>query len=70
MINTLGEQTILVKTSNKEEIVKDNTKINNLSIDEIEDEFDLKLAKEAYEEYVKDGKKSRPISKLWDELNL
>lgn len=70
MINTLGEQTILVKTSNKEEIVKDNTKINNLSIDEIEDEFDLKLAKEAYEEYVKDGKKSRPISKLWDELDL
>ena len=70
MINTLGEQTILVKTSNKEEIVKDNTKINNLSIDEIEDEFDLKLAKEAYEEYVKDGKKSRPISKLRDELDL
>ena len=25
---------------------------------------------EAYKEYVKDGKKSKPISELWKECNL
>ncbi len=36
----------------------------------IEDEYDAEVAKEAYDEYVKDGRKSRPISKLWEELDL
>ena len=36
----------------------------------IEDEYDAEVAKEAYDEYVKDGRKSRPISKLWEELEL
>ncbi len=38
--------------------------------EKIEDEYDVALAKEAYEEYVKDGKKSTPISELWKELDL
>lgn len=36
----------------------------------IEDEYDIAVAKDAYSEYVKDGCKSRPISKLWEELDL
>ena len=36
----------------------------------IEDEYDIAVAKDAYNEYVKDGCKSRPISKLWEELDL
>ncbi len=36
--------------------------------EKIEDEYDVKIADEAYEEYLKDGKKSRPIQELWDEL--
>ncbi len=39
-------------------------------IEKIEDEFDLTLADEAYNEYIKDGKKSRPIEQLWEELDL
>lgn len=37
---------------------------------QIEDEYDIIVASEAYDEYVKDGCKSKPISKLWDELDL
>lgn len=36
----------------------------------IEDEYDVVAAEEAYSEYVKNGKKSRPISELWKELDL
>lgn len=38
--------------------------------EQIEDEYDLVAANDAYQEYVKDGRRSRPISALWDELNL
>ena len=36
----------------------------------IEDEYDVTVAKDAYDEYVKSGRKSRPISELWSELDL
>ena len=39
-------------------------------IEKIEDEYDLTVAQEAYDEYVNDGRKSRPISELWKELDL
>ena len=38
--------------------------------EKIEDEYDLTVAQEAYDEYVNDGRKSRPISELWNELDL
>lgn len=38
--------------------------------EKIEDEYDITLAKEAHDEYVKNGKQSRPISELWEELGL
>jgi len=38
--------------------------------DQIEEEYDIRIADEAYEEYLKEGKKSRPIAELWDELGL
>ncbi len=38
--------------------------------EQIENEFDITLAEEAYDEYVADGRKSRPISELWKELDL
>lgn len=38
--------------------------------EKIEDEYDLTVAQEAYDEYVSDGRKSRPISELWKELDL
>lgn len=38
--------------------------------EKIEDEYDITVADEAYKEYLKDGKKSRPIEELWKELDL
>ena len=38
--------------------------------EKIEDEYDLVLGKEAYDEYIADQKKSRPISELWKECGL
>lgn len=38
--------------------------------EKIEDEYDIAIAKEAHEEYVRGGSKSRPISELWKELDL
>lgn len=36
----------------------------------IEDEYDVTVADEAYAEYVKGGKKSRPIEELWKDCGL
>lgn len=38
--------------------------------EKIEDEYDIAVAQESYDEYVKSGCKSRPISELWKELEL
>ena len=52
---------------------------HNLSIEEafknalfenIEDECALVFAREAYGEYIKSGKKTRPIEELWKELDM
>ena len=36
----------------------------------IEDEYDITVGQEAYDEYVADGRKSRPIEELWKECDL
>ena len=36
----------------------------------IEEEYDINLANEAYQEYKNDGCKSRSIEELWKELDL
>lgn len=38
--------------------------------EKIEDEYDVSVAEEAYKEYEDSGKKSEPIEKLWEELDL
>lgn len=38
-------------------------------LEKIEDEYDLAVFNEAYTEYLNEGKKSRPISELWKELD-
>ncbi len=37
--------------------------------EKIQDEFDIAVAQEAYDEYVAGGKKSRPIDELWKECD-
>ena len=38
--------------------------------EKIEDEYDIAVAEEAHAEYINSGKKSRPVSELWEELGL
>lgn len=38
--------------------------------EKIEDEYDIRVAEEAHEAYVKSGKKRRPIEELWKETGL
>ncbi len=38
--------------------------------EKIEEEYDIAVFEEAYNEYQSNGKKSKPISDLWQELGL
>lgn len=38
--------------------------------EQIEDSVDEAMFEEAYEEYLKNGKKSRPVSELWKEADI
>ena len=38
--------------------------------EKIEDEYDLAVGQEAYDEYIADKKKSRPVNELWKECDL
>ncbi|MDO5116809.1 MAG: DUF6290 family protein [Synergistaceae bacterium] len=66
-------------TAEERALAESYAKLHSLSIGEafksalfekIEDEYDLTIANEAYGEYLRDGKKSAPIEKLWKELDL
>lgn len=69
-----------IRLTEEEKMLADSyAKIHSLSLGEafkralfekIEDEYDIAVADEAYREYVKDGKKSKPVSELWKECNL
>lgn len=71
--------TISVRLNDKDsELIRNYAKINNISVSElvresilekIEDEYDLKAYKKAYEEYNKD-KKTYTLSEIKKELNL
>lgn len=66
-------------TPEEKMLAESYAKLHSLSLGEafkkalferIEDEYDIKVVNEAYEEYVKSGKKSRPIAELWKELDI
>lgn len=38
--------------------------------EKIQDEYDVTVAEEAYDEYAKNGRKSRSIGEMWKELDL
>ena len=69
-----------IRLTPEEKILAESyAKLHSLSLGEafkkalferIEDEYDITAADEAYEEYVKSGKKSWPISELWKELDI
>lgn len=66
-------------TAEEKALAESYAKLHALSLGEafkkalfekIEEEYDIAIANEAYDEYVKEGKKSKPISELWRELDL
>ena len=66
-------------TPEEKELAKSYAKLHSISMAEafkraffekVEDEYDLKVAEEAMQEYENSGKKSRPIAELWSELDL
>ncbi len=66
-------------TDYEKEIAEMYSKAHNINLceafkqalfEKIEDESDVMIANEAYEEYEQSGKVSRPITELWKELNL
>lgn len=66
-------------TDEERKLADSYAKLHSISIGEafkkalfekIEDEYDIAIANEAYEEYLKEGKKSTPIEKLWKDLDL
>ena len=38
--------------------------------EKIEDEYDIAIGQEAYDEYVSSGRKSRPVENLWKECDI
>jgi hypothetical protein len=66
-------------TEQKKELAESYAKLHSLSLgeafkkalfDKIDEKFDVAVYDEAYKEYEKSGRKSRPIDELWKELNL
>lgn len=66
-------------TDKERKLAESYSKIHSISLGEafkralfekIEDEFDLTVAEEAHDEYMKIGKQSQPIEKLWDDLGI
>lgn len=69
-----------IRLTEEEKLLADSyAKIHSLSLGEafkkalfekIEDEYDIAVANEAYSEYVKEGRKSRPVSELWKDCGI
>ena len=69
-----------IRLSDEEkQLAESYAKLHSMSVGEafkralfekIEDEYDIIVANDAYEEYLKSGKKSRPIQELWKDLDL
>lgn len=69
-----------IQMTDKERSLADSyAKIHSMTLGEafksalfekIEDEYDITIADDAYDNYVKNGKVSRPIEELWKELDI
>ena len=66
-------------TDDERKLAESYAKLHSYSLSEafkralfekIEDEYDLTVGQEAYNEYIADQKQSRPISELWKECDI
>lgn len=56
-------ENMFLQNKNKDSFLKKTS-------EQIEDRLDEAIFEEAYKEYLKSGKKSRPISELWQEAGI
>ena len=69
-----------IRLTNEERMLAESyAKLQGLSLceafkralfEKIQDEYDVTVGKEAFDEYVAAGRKSRPVGELWKELDL
>lgn len=66
-------------TEDERALAESYARLHSLSLSEafkralfekIEDEYDIMIGQEAYDEYVADQRKSRPVSELWKECDI
>lgn len=66
-------------TDEEQRLASSYARIHSISLGEafkqaffyrLEDEYDLQIAREALDEYERDGRKSRSIEELWEECGL
>ena len=69
-IQLTQEEMILAKNYAKNHSITLEDAFKNAFFEKIEDEYDAITAEKAYDDYLKDGRNSKPISKLWKDLNL
>ena len=69
-IRLTPEERTLAESSAKLHAVSLGDAFKRALFERIEDEYDIAVADEAYNEYINSGKKSKPISALWKELDL
>ncbi len=64
---------------NERQLANSYAKLHSMSMAEafkkalfekIEEEYDISVAEQSYDEYIKNDKKSQPIQNLWNELDL
>ena len=63
IIKIMRGENMFLQDKNKDLSLKETS-------EQIEDRVDEAIFEEAYEEYLKNGKKSRPISELWQEAGI
>ena len=66
-------------TPEEKSLAESYAKIHSISVEDafkralferIEEECDIAVARDAYDEYAKDGRTSKPIFELWKDLDL
>ncbi len=65
----LSEERKLAESYAKSHAISLEEAFKQALFERIEDEYDLVIAKEAYQDYVNSGYKSTPVAEFWSELD-
>ena len=75
-----GRMTVSIRlTEDERALAESYARLHSLSLSEafkralfekIEDEYDIAIGQEAYDEYVAEQRESRPVGELWKECDI